>query len=120
MDGNLAKWLSPLAKESGPVWPHGQTWRERARSIAAAQNATAEAAGLLPWRHNRLRQLICTYRAAATKNVPQTALKAGNSATTIFSHYRALATEAQGNAWFAIMPPQSAANQAHLPRGARG
>lgn len=42
--------LSPLAKESGLVWPHGQTWRERARSIAAAQNATAEAASLLPWR----------------------------------------------------------------------
>ena len=51
-----AKWLSPLAKESGPVWPSGQTWRERARSIAAAQSATAEVAGLLPWRHNSSRQ----------------------------------------------------------------
>jgi hypothetical protein len=40
--------------------------------------------------------------AAATKNVPQTALEAGNSAATIFSHYRALATEAEGKAWFAI------------------
>jgi integrase len=39
---NLAKWLSPLAKKSGPVWPTGQTWRERARSITAAQNATAD------------------------------------------------------------------------------
>ena len=55
MRNNLAKWLAPLAKERGPVWPFGQTWRERARSIAAAQNATAEAAGLLPWRHNSLR-----------------------------------------------------------------
>ncbi len=42
------EWLSPLAKESGPVWPHGQTWRERAWSISAAHSATAEAAGLLP------------------------------------------------------------------------
>ena len=99
-----AKWLSPLAKESGPVWSTGQTWRERARSIAAAQNAAAEAAGLLPWRHNSLRHSFCTYRAAATKNVPQTALEAGNSAATIFSHYRALATEAEGKAWFTIEP----------------
>jgi integrase len=101
---NLAQWLSLLAKENGPVWPHGQTWRERARSISAAQNATAEAAGLLPWRHNSLRHSFCTYRAAATKNVPQTALEAGNSAATIFSHYRALATEAEGKAWFGIEP----------------
>jgi len=104
---NLARWLSPLAKESGPVWPHGQTWRERARSISAAQKATAEAAGLLPWRHNSLRHSFCTFRAAATKNVPQTALEAGNSAATIFSHYRALANEAEGKAWFAVVPPHS-------------
>lgn len=99
-----AKWLSPLAKESGLVWPTGQTWRERARSIAAAQNATAEAAGLLPWRHNSLRHAFCSYRVAATQDVPRTALEAGNSAATIFSHYRALATEAEGKAWFAIEP----------------
>ena len=107
-----AKWLSPLAKESGPVWPAGQTWRERSRSIAAAQNATAEAAGLLPWRRNSLRQSFCTYRAATTKNVPQTALEAGNSAATIFSHYRALATEAEGEAWFNLLPPESPADEA--------
>lgn len=83
---NLAKWLLPLAKKSGPVWPTGQTWRERARSITAAQNATAEAAGLLPWRHNGLRHSFCTFRAAATKNVPQTALEAGNSASNVELH----------------------------------
>ena len=99
-----AKWLSPLAKESGPVWPHGQTWRERARSISADQNATTETAGLLPWRQNSLRHAFCTYRVAATQDVPRTALEAGNSAGTIFSHYRALATEAEGQAWFAIEP----------------
>ena len=70
------------------------------------QITLAEAAGLLPWRHNSLRHSFCTYRAAATKNVPQTALEAGNSAATIFSHYRALATEAEGKAWFAIEPKQ--------------
>ena len=104
---NLAKWLWALARKSGPIWPHGQTWRERARSIAAAQNATAEAAGLLPRRHNSLRHSLCTFRVAATQDVPRTALEAGNSAATIFSHYRALATAAEGKAWFALEPRQA-------------
>ncbi len=116
---NLAKWLSPLARESGPLWQHGQTWRERARSITAAQNATAEAVGLLPWRHNGLRHAFCTYRVAATQDVPRTALEAGNSASTIFAHYRALATEVAGKAWFAVVPPHSAANVVRPPRATK-
>ena len=115
---NLGAWLSPLAKKSGPVWPHGREWKGRERTITAAQNATAEAAGLLPWRHNSLRHSFCTYRVAATQDVARTALEAGNSASTIFAHYRALATEAEGKAWFAIMPPRSPANVVQLPRAA--
>ncbi|MBN2507943.1 MAG: tyrosine-type recombinase/integrase [Verrucomicrobia bacterium] len=53
---NLFAWLSVLAKKTGPVWPRGREWKERERTITAAQNATAAAAGLLPWRHNGLRQ----------------------------------------------------------------
>jgi len=53
-----------------------------------------------------LRYAFCTYRFAATQDVPRTALEAGNSAAMIFSHYRALATEAEGRAWFAIEPAQ--------------
>jgi len=116
---NLCTWLSPLAKRTGPVWPRGQEWKERERTITAAQNATAEAAGLLPWRHNSLRHGFCTYRVAATQDVPRTALEAGNSASTIFAHYRALATEAEGKAWFAIMRPHSSSNVVPLPRAAK-
>jgi len=101
---NLSAWLTPLAKKTGPVWPRGVEWKERDRTMTAAQNATAEAAGLLPWRHNGLRHAFCSYRVAATQDVPRTALEAGNSVGTIFAHYRALATEAEGKAWFAIMP----------------
>jgi hypothetical protein len=115
----LIAWLSPPAKKTGPVWPRGREWKERERTITAAQNATAEAAGLLPWRHNSLRHAFCTYRVAATQDVPRTALEAGNSASTIFAHYRALATEAEGKAWFAIMPPHSTTNVVHLPQAAK-
>jgi hypothetical protein len=88
--------------------------------MTVAQNATAEAAGLLPWRHNGLRHAFCSYRVAAMQDVPRTALEAGNSASTIFAHYRALATEAEGKAWFAIMPPHSAAKVLELRRAVRG
>ena len=115
---NLFAWLTPLAKRMGPVWPRGWEWKERERTITAAQNATAEAAGLLPWRHNGLRHAFCTFRVAATQDVPRTALEAGNSASTIFAHYRAVATEAEGKAWFAIVPPHSVATVVRLSQAA--
>jgi hypothetical protein len=45
--------------------------------------------------------------AASTQDVPRTALEAGNSTATIFSHYGALATEAEGKVWFGIRPEQA-------------
>jgi len=116
---NLFAWLSPLAKRSGPAWPRGVERKERERAMTVAQNATAEAAGLLPWRHNGLRHAFCSYRVAATQDVPRTALEAGNSVATIFAHYRALATEAEGKGWFAIMPPHSSATVVRSPRAAK-
>ncbi|HOY59296.1 MAG TPA: site-specific integrase [Verrucomicrobiota bacterium] len=116
---NLLAWLKPLAKKIGPVWSRGVAWKERGRTMTAAQNATAEAAGLLPWRHNGLRHAFCSCRVAATQDVPRTALEAGNSVSTVFAHYRALATEAEGRAWFPIIPPRSTSNVARLQRGAK-
>ncbi len=101
---NLLAWLGPIAKKSGPVWASPGSWRERERSMTLEQNRCAEAAGLLPWRHNGLRHSFCSYRVALTQDVPRTALEAGNSAPTIFQHYRALATQAEGQEWFSILP----------------
>ena len=50
---------------------------------------------------------VDTYGAAAINNLKQTALEAGNSTATIFWHDRALATEAEGKEWFAIVPPHA-------------
>ena len=62
---------------------------------------------------------FCSYRVAATQDVPRAALEAGNSVSTIFAHYRALATEGEGKAWFAIMPPHPALNVVRLSRAAK-
>ncbi len=103
---NLAAWLAPLVKKQGPVWPHGETWRERAKSFNDHQKATAAAAGL-EWKHNALRHSFVTYRVASTQDVNRTSLEAGNSAKIVFAHYRALATQAEGKAWFSIMPKKA-------------
>jgi len=51
---------------------------------------------------------------ADTKNVPPSALEAGNSAATIFSHYRALASESEGTARLNLLPPEPPANVTQL------
>jgi len=58
-------------------------------------------------------------RAAATDNVPQMAAEAGNFAAPLLSHRRTLVTEAEGKAWFAIMPPHPVLNVVHVPQAAK-
>ncbi len=51
---------------------------------------------------NCFRHAFISHRVAATGNVAETSLEAGNSPRIIFQHYRALVTKAEGEAWFAI------------------
>jgi hypothetical protein len=64
------------------------------------------------WKANGLRHSFISYRCATTKNLPAVAMEAGNSVTVINKHYRELTTEAEGKAWFAIVP--------HVPVIAKG
>ena len=48
------------------------------------------------------------------------ALECGNSPQVIFSNYRALATDAEAKAWFAILPPKQGENVISLPTAAKG
>ena len=52
--------------------------------------------------HNGLRHSFITYRMATEKSAAAVSLEAGNSPRMIFQHYRELATEAQGRAWFNV------------------
>ena len=100
---NLAQWLvfSPRAGES--VWPHSKPFL-----FEAMRNATAKAN--IAWKANGLRHSFITYRLAATKDVAEVALEAGNSPTMIFRHYRELATEEDAAEWFGIVPVKPAPN----------
>jgi len=54
------------------------------------------------------------------QDVPRTGSGGPESVSTIFAHYRHSPTEAEGTAWFAIMPPHSACDVVHLPRARQG
>ena len=53
---------------------------------------------------NCLRHSFISHRVAATGNVAQASLDAGNSPQIIHRHYRELVTNAEGKSWFAIQP----------------
>jgi integrase len=106
---NLAAWLNPHAKRSGPINPS----KEKLNNVGNALGDRFERAAArakVKWKRNGFRHSYISYRVAVLKDVPAVALECGNSPQVIFSNYRALATETEGKAWFGIMPPKVAAN----------
>ncbi len=107
---NLAQWLTPYAKESGPVVCF-ESWWNQIPKIADAVNTQRKQLGLpenFQWRHNALRHSFCSYRLAVTKHIGQVAEEAGNSPQMIKRHYLKASTEKMGLAWFDILPPVQA------------
>ena len=105
---NLAAWLLSCRKPFGPVNP----CMEELGSIGHALGNRFERAAArakVAWKRNGFRHSYITYRVATLKDVAAVALECGNSPAVIFSNYRALATEAEGKAWFAVMPPEQSA-----------
>ena len=92
---NLAQWLAVLAAHRRKCRPHSKPFL-----FEAMRNATAKAN--IAWKANGLRHSFITYRLAATKDVAEVALEAGNSPTMIFKHYRELATEEDAAESFGI------------------
>jgi integrase len=54
--------------------------------------------------HNGLRHSFATYRLADVQSADQVALEMGNSPRKLFQNYRELATKAQAERWFSVMP----------------
>ncbi len=93
---NLRAWLTPLERE-GRIITSGEH----------AKEATALARALgIDWPRNVLRHSFISYRIAKVKSADQVALEAGNSPAVIFKHYRELATEAQADEWFGVLPKE--------------
>jgi integrase len=88
------EWLMLTPDRTGPVCTNLAI--DRIRHIA--RDAKFE----IP--ENAFRHSFISHRVAATGNVAETSLVAGNSPDIIFAHYLELFTKAEGEAWFAIVP----------------
>jgi integrase len=87
-------WLLACKKDSELVSP---AWGvDRIRAFANKAKISCPA--------NAFRHSFITYRAAATGNVDETALEAGNSRDMVFKHYRELVSKDDGEAWFNLTP----------------
>jgi len=92
---NLQAWLMSAPNRKGTVSPTN----ERLLTLAAR-----EAAGIETWPSDALRHSWVTYRFALTGDAARTAAEAGHDQAVLHRHYRALATPATAQKWFAIVP----------------
>ncbi len=95
---NLLAWLLTAPKRVGPVLPLSDAI-ERDLALAAR-----EAAGIKTWPADALRHSWVTYRFALTGDAARTAAEAGHDQAVLHHHYRALATHAEAERWFAVLP----------------
>ena len=58
----------------------------------------------IPCPENCFRHSFITYRVAATGNVDETSLEAGNSRNMVFKRYREVVAKDDGEAWFNLTP----------------
>jgi integrase len=96
----LLTWLEPYRNKSGRLYPDG---------VHAFQREYSELRGehKIPARRNGLRHAFCTYHFALHANENLTAQQAGNSPAMIHQHYKGLATKAEAEKWFAVMPAKT-------------
>ena len=100
----LVAWLEPFrANTAGRDYPSG---------VHVFQRQFVELRdGLkIPARRNGLRHAFCSYHFALHANEGLTAQQAGNSPAMIHAHYKGLATKADAEKWFGVMPAATKAN----------
>jgi integrase len=109
----LAAWLAPLAQASSPVDPSptSKALTHRWCRIGARIGVR--------WKHNALRHSAISYRLAMVGDPARVAFESGNSPGMIARHYKALVTDAEGRAWFSVVPTPNEAAILPMPKGIR-
>ena len=96
-----------------PILPNAQAWlkpfRDLTGLVCSAPDRFVQLTDLarkqgLTWSHNVLRDSFISHRVAATQNIGQVALEAGNSPAVIQESYLELVSKAQGRAYFKVTP----------------
>ena len=109
----LARWLEPSRSMEGKVWNRNTGVNGYVRAFVRLREALK-----IPSRRNGLRHGYCTHHLALHQNENVTASQAGNTPAMLHTHYKGLATKAEAEKWFAVMPPKNASNVITLPAAA--
>ena len=72
------------------------------RRLDRLRTIVEKKAELFPWKKGWLGHSFCLYLYAQTSNEGYVSRQAGNSPAIIHQHYKALATETEAEAYFAI------------------
>ena len=95
---NLAAWLLPQRKDSGPVAFPQAEWRWKFDRVRKAAN-------LSKWPANGLRHSFASYHLAQHNDQNKTALLLGHRSTDVlFNHYRGLVTADDAARFWSIRP----------------
>lgn len=93
----LAQWLDPHRDKQGKFWPGEE------RTFLEHYAEACKRAGVQR-RKNGLRHSYATYLYALTANENLVAAQLGNSPAMIHAHYKGLATKAEAEKWFHVLP----------------
>jgi len=110
---NLVAWLTPHKRLTGRVCDRWQ----RPQALFQAFDRHGKRQGV-DVGANKFRNSYISYRVAVTHDVAKVALESGNSPRIIQREYLELATEEEGQLWFAVFPP-TAVKKIKSPRKAR-
>ena len=112
---NLLAWLTPIAKESGPLTPRSLSVRVRE---AWRRTKDYEHGKIEKWPQDGMRHSFASYHLAQHKNAPLTSLQMGHmSPHMLFNHYRNLVLAADAESFWAVTPGvvQAAIDASRLP-----
>ncbi len=102
---NLAAWLKPFRRETGPVFAGGEdAYNEALQTALAHANETGAAQPAIKWRHNGLRHTCASMHLAFFENEAATALQMGHSVDVLHAHYKGLTTTEDAAAYWNLLP----------------
>jgi integrase len=119
---NLAKWLKPYLKDSGPVCPKGDAYHSRlqkVRSLAAEKLSEANLPhpSLTDWPQDAMRHTFASIHYARFKHAAETAEQMGHAGglRIFFRHYRNRVKETDARAFWRFQPSSSLPDRASRP-----
>jgi integrase len=108
MPDNLAAWLKPHVKETGPLVPLSQrTGLPSSKRLELLLNAARKAAGITEWPSNCLRHSYGTYMTVRKHDEKYVAEQMGNSIEMVRYHYKTHVKPAEAQHYFNLYPPST-------------